>query len=243
MRCPTCKKEFHPQPDHFATYSPHEKALKKSKKASHGALDSIQDTLSNMMVSRCRFSIQECPACKEIIVIREAGRGLVSDKSQILTTSTEIIYPQNKSIKINQEVPDDYRDDFLEAHAASDYSAKASAALSRRLLQKIFREKLGIKKRDLSQEIEEFVSNAHAPSYLTDAVDAIRQIGNFAAHPIKYENSGEIVEVESGEAEWLLEVLESLFDFVFVQPTKLAQRRITLNQKLKALGKPELKGS
>ena len=78
----------------------------------------------------------------------------------------------------------------------------------------------------MSQEIEEFVSNAHAPSYLTDAVDAIRQIGNFAAHPIKYENSSEIVEVESGEAEWLLEVLESLFDFVFLKLDRLLKIRL-----------------
>jgi hypothetical protein len=33
-------------------------------------------------------------------------------------------------------------------------------------------------------------------------LDAIRTIGNFAAHPIKSTSSGEIVDVEPGEAEW-----------------------------------------
>ena len=106
----------------------------------------------------------------------------------------------------------------------------------------MLREVLGIKKRDLSQEIDEFIATAQAPSYLVDAVDAIRHIGNFAAHPIKYANTGEIVEVEDGEAEWLLEVLDALFDFAFIQPIKLAKRRETLNEKLKEANKPSLKG-
>jgi hypothetical protein len=48
------------------------------------------------------------------------------------------------------------------------------------------------------------------------------------------------VEVEAGEAEWNLDVLESLFDFYFVEPTKAAIRRAELNRKLKEAGKPEL---
>jgi len=49
--------------------------------------------------------------------------------------------------------------------------------------------------------------------------------------------------VEPGEAEWILEVVGSLFDFVFVQPAKLEQRRASLNQKLQDMGKPVLKGA
>jgi hypothetical protein len=76
---------------------------------------------------------------------------------------------------------------------------------------------------------------------LTEAVDAVRQVGNFAAHAIKDQHTGEIVPVEPGEAEWLLDVLESLFDYVFVQPVRLAKRKETLNHKLAAAGKPALK--
>ena len=43
------------------------------------------------------------------------------------------------------------------------------------------------------------------------------------------------------EAEWLLETLEALYDYCFVQPVRLAQRRELLNAKLGALGKPPLK--
>ena len=70
---------------------------------------------------------------------------------------------------------------------------------------------------------------------------AIRNIGNFGAHPVKDANTGEIVDVEPGEAEWLLDVLESLFDSAFVQPKRLEEREQKLNDKLQQIGKPPMK--
>ncbi|MCH7557665.1 MAG: DUF4145 domain-containing protein [Planctomycetes bacterium] len=90
-------------------------------------------------------------------------------------------------------------------------------------------------------EIEEFVKRSEIPSHLTKSVDAIRNIGNFAAHPLKDINTGEIVDVEPGEAEWLIEVLFALLDFTFVQPKLLKDRKKKLNEKLKRLGKPTMK--
>ena len=95
---------------------------------------------------------------------------------------------------------------------------------------------------NLANEIVQFLELKDVPSYLAEAVDAIRNIGNFAAHPLKDTHTGEIVEVEPGEAEWLLDVLESLFDFAFVQPKRLEQKKKNLNQKLKSSGKPPMKG-
>jgi hypothetical protein len=120
-------------------------------------------------------------------------------------------------------------------------SPKASAALSRRILQNIIREDFNIERRDLAKEIDSFIALPGIPSYLADAVDAVRNIGNFAAHPLKDTNTGEVVDVEPGEAEWLIEVLDALFDFKFVQPRRLAERKQKLNEKLKGLGKPEMK--
>ena len=78
------------------------------------------------------------------------------------------------------------------------------------------------------------------PSYIAEDLHAVRTIGNFAAHPIKSTSTGEIVDVEPGEAEWNIEVLESLFDFYFVQPALSTMRKAGLNQKLKEAGKPLL---
>ena len=76
---------------------------------------------------------------------------------------------------------------------------------------------------------------------MAESLDAVRNIGNFAAHPMKSKSTGEIVEVEAGEAEWNLDTLEGLFDFYFVQPQILQKKKEELNKKLKNVGKPEIK--
>jgi hypothetical protein len=138
-------------------------------------------------------------------------------------------------------VPETYRRDYGEAVSVLPYSAKASAAISRRLLQHILREHFNIRAPSLAAEIEAFSQLNDIPSYIASAVDAVRVVGNLAAHPLKDQNTGEVMEVEPGEADWLLDVIESVCDFAFVQPKRLEERRQSLNQKLISLGKPELK--
>lgn len=138
------------------------------------------------------------------------------------------------------EVPDAYRRDFVEACVVLPYSAKASAALSRRCLQAILREKARTTKKDLFDQIEEVVATGTLPSHISEDLHAVRSIGNIAAHSMKSTKTGEIVDVEPGEAEWNLDVLESLFDFYFVQPALSAKRKADLNKKLKEAGKSEI---
>lgn len=120
-------------------------------------------------------------------------------------------------------------------------SPKASAALSRRALQRLLREHLRIRRGSLQEEIEQFAHQPDVPSYISQAVDAVRNVGNLAAHPLKDKHTGEIVDVEPGEAEWLLEVLEQLYDHYFVKPKVLEERKRALNDKLRALGKQPMK--
>jgi hypothetical protein len=179
-----------------------------------------------------------CPECKESILYLQAYR----PGNQRLWVHTEfMVYPSHASSRpLPAEVPDPYRSDFYEAEAVLPISAKASAALSRRNLQSIIRNKVGIKGRDLNEEIQTLIDSATVPSHISESLHAVRVIGNFAAHPIKSTSSGEIVEVEEGEADWNLDVLESLFDFYFVQPAITAKRKADLNKKLKEAGKPLL---
>jgi hypothetical protein len=139
--------------------------------------------------------------------------------------------------KAPQEVEEVFAKDYNEACLILSFSA----ALSRRCLQNILREKAGVKHADLSKEIQEIIDSRKLPSHLSESIDAIRNIGNFAAHPIKSKSTGEVVEVEPGEADWLLDVLESLFDFYFVQPEISRKKKEALNQKLQDAGKPIMK--
>ena len=78
---------------------------------------------------------------------------------------------------------------------------------------------------------------------ISKQLDAVRQIGNFSAHPIKSQNTGEIVNVETGEAKWCLDILQSLFEFCYVQPKIAEEKMEELNKKLAECGKPLLKDS
>jgi hypothetical protein len=138
-------------------------------------------------------------------------------------------------------VPEEFAADYREACLTLSDSPKASAALSRRCLQHILRETAKVKPSNLADEIQMVIDSKTLPSHLVESLDAIRNIGNFAAHPIKSKSSGEVLDVEPGEGEWNLDVLESLFDFYFVQPAELKKKRDALNAKLKEAGKPELK--
>ena len=156
--------------------------------------------------------------------------------------SRVIIRPKSISrTPIPTVVPDPIKEDYLEACLVLYDSPKASAALSRRCLQQLLILSAGVKKRDLFDQIQEVLDSKKLPPLLAQSIDAIRSIGNFAAHPSKNTSTGEIVPVEPNEAEWNLEVLEMLFDHYYVQPD-LAQKKIDkLNIKLGTMGKPPIR--
>jgi hypothetical protein len=188
----------------------------------------------------------DCPACKrmnlylvnaELNITSPGGRYVVSNRF-----STVPIRPKGSNRPpCPPEVPDPLVEDYAEACLVLPDSPKASAALSRRCLQNLLREAAKVKPTNLANEIQQVIDSGNLPSHLVKVVDAVRQIGNFAAHPIKSQRTSEIVPVEPAEAEWNLDVLEALFDFYYVQPTVIAKKRAALNAKLKDAGKKPVK--
>lgn len=176
----------------------------------------------------------KCPSCDHLVFSLDLARAGAK------SFEVRLVHPKTTSrAPLSPQVPEPVANDYRESCLVLADSPKASAALSRRCLQNILREHFVVKHGNLSDEIDEVLPKL--PSHLADAVDAIRTIGNFAAHPMKSTNSGEIMDVEPGEAEWSLDVLEGLFDFCFVQPALLAERRGALNEKLADAGRPPLK--
>lgn len=177
-----------------------------------------------------------CPDCyKQIMWLNEIAQDDETQYRDIVATT--LLFPKYPVKNVPPEIPEKFTVDFREAHDTLPLSPKASAALSRRCLQNLIREQEGIVEKSLFTEVEKLLKTNKLPRYLASDLDAIRQIGNFAAHPIKDTNTGQIVDVEPGEAEWTLEVLEELLLFYFVEEPKSSARRNALNQKLKDAGK------
>ncbi|MBN1537816.1 MAG: DUF4145 domain-containing protein [Anaerolineales bacterium] len=181
----------------------------------------------------------QCPSCLKFIVsiseIESDDKGYINE-----SLIEKIIWPITSSRDpAPPDVPSHISQDYMEAALVLPISPKASAALSRRCLQSVLREEGKTKAKDLAEQIQEAVPTL--PSRIAENLDAIRAIGNFAAHPIKSQVTGNIVEVEVGEAEWNLDVLDALFDHYYVRPVLEQKKRDALNVKLIDAGKPPIK--
>lgn len=114
-------------------------------------------------------------------------------------------------------VPKALVEDYTEACLIRDLSPKASATLIRRCLQGMIRDFAKISKSRLIDEIKALrkaVDDGEADRAISsesvDAIDAVRDVGNIGAHMERDIN--EIIEVDPGEAQALIELVEMLFD-------------------------------
>jgi uncharacterized protein DUF4145 len=186
---------------------------------------------------------ETCPRCRRFNIRLVDGYQSPTDASKMIQAhGTRIIHPKDGLSRkaAAPEVPKGLAEDYAEACLVLADSAKASAALSRRCLQTLLREHAKVKPQNLNKEIDEVLASKTLPPHLAEDIHAIRAIGNFAAHPTKDTATGEIVDVEPGEAEWLLDLLVGLFGFYFVEPAEAKKRRDALNAKLTAAGKPTI---
>ena len=139
--------------------------------------------------------------------------------------------------KAASEVPTELANDYNEAYLILELSPQAAAALARRCLQGVLRER-GHNQTNLVQQIQAVLPSL--PPHIAQVLDAVRHVGNFAAHPMKDTATGQILPVEIHEAETILEVLAQLFDLYYVQTAKNRDFITNLNAKLTAAGKPTM---
>ena len=109
-------------------------------------------------------------------------------------------------VPLSAEVPFSVREDYEEACTIKDLSPKAAATLCRRALQGVVRDFWKVSDRTLHQELKQIEPRCDAE--LFKALMAIKSIGNIGAHPEVDINL--IIDVEEGEVDALIEVLQIL---------------------------------
>ena len=117
-----------------------------------------------------------------------------------------LIYPTTLAKHFPKYIPEQIRKDYEEAYSIVSLSPKASATLSRRCLQGIIHDFWNIKEKNLNAEITSL--KPLISPLLWKAIDGIRTIGNIGAHMESDINV--IVDIEPGEAEKLLKLIEHL---------------------------------
>lgn len=162
-----------------------------------------------------------CPECNKLIIGLQHGSVFRNGSEIVGIDSDEIIYPRYRDGEmLSDAIPEKYTRLFRESEQVNYISPRASATLSRYLLQMILHEEFGIKKRNLEEEITELEAKSDVPSSLIAMLQVMRKVANFGAHPKKSTNSNEIVEIEKGESDIMLELLTELFDYQFVKPKR-----------------------
>jgi len=220
MKCPHCLVEFRPEP--------HSAFVASDREGDWGV----------------EWILCPSESCQRLIVYLTRGTvGGHPAKRQVYNVNAKVLVRPRGASRTPPapEVPKPFADEYREACLVLVDSPKSSAALARRCLQRLLREIAKVKPGDLADEIQEVLDRKNLPAHLADQIDGVRNVGNFSAHPIKSKSTGEIFEVEPGEAEWNLDTLEGLFDFHFVLPARIKERREALDKKLKDAGKPPMK--
>jgi Domain of unknown function (DUF4145) len=198
---------------------------------------------TGMTGTNWRIQYMICPACNKSIL--RFGKAEVGQNYITGPSVWEQFYPSGSSRPpVPTVVPKDISADYSEAARVLNLSPKASAALSRRCLQSVLRD-AGYTQKDLSKQIDAAITETDArkalPSGVHLIVDAIRNFGNFAAHKITDQTTLQLIDVEPAEAEYCLDVLDSVFDHYYVKPAQAKAIKAALDAKLVAAKKPPSK--
>ncbi|MBD3630499.1 DUF4145 domain-containing protein [Cyclobacterium sp.] len=94
----------------------------------------------------------------------------------------KMVFPENSSAPLpNDDLPEEIKNDYLEAREILNQSPRGSAALLRLVIQKICK-LLGEKGEHINTDISNLVKNG-LPQEIQQSLDYVRVIGNNAVHP------------------------------------------------------------
>lgn len=116
------------------------------------------------------------------------------------------LLPESEAKVLPEYVPSVIKEDYYEACRIRDLSPKASATLSRRVLQGMIRDFWGISMSKLKYEVDALEEKVDSLTW--EAIDSVRKVGNIGAHMEKDINI--IIEVEPDEAQLLIGLVEQL---------------------------------
>lgn len=192
-RCPFCAQ--------FTTVT-------KSERFTQVVLSRVKTKLGRKAL-KVEFTACSNPDCTELCIEAElSGYDRRSDGEIDLhfPDNSWKLRPQGTVRQFPDYVPTAILADYREACLILELSPKASATLSRRCLQGMIRHVWGVRPGRLVDEIQAIRKDVDNASW--QAIDAVRQLGNVGAHMEK--DIDVIVDVDPGEAELLVQLVETL---------------------------------
>jgi hypothetical protein len=163
-----------------------------------------------------------CPTCDRLIIA--------------LCTKEGCTYPawpaSSTRARLSSDVPADFAADYHVASQILFYSPEASAAISRRSLHRFLAGQVHAGHGGLADQIRQAAISSSLPAYLKQALQKLSQVAKLEPDSAKSLRPDIMTAVEPGEPEWLLDVLQSLFDHFFVLPARMQRKQDALEEKL-----------
>ena len=88
----------------------------------------------------------------------------------------------------------------------------------------------------MAQQIDQANRMAEIPQYVKQALRALAQVARLDEDQAKSARPEALAPVRRGEADWVLDVLEMLFDLYFVQPAAMERKRALLEERSGLVG-------
>jgi hypothetical protein len=170
-----------------------------------------------------------CPSCHRLIVSLHTKEG-----------ATYPAWPASLARpRLSEDVPAEYATEYHAAAQILSYSPEASAAIARRLLHRFLAEHAQAGSGGLAEQIRQTAGSPELPLYLEEALQTFARVAKLESESGKSRRPEALAPVEPGEAEWLLDVLQPLFELYFVQPARLRRKQSALEEKIGPLRAPE----
>ena len=153
------------------------------------------------------FEIYQCDNCEELILL--------------IYSDTEIHQYPTRIPKLDESIPKQVADDYIEAIRCFDVGAKkASVVMCRRALQNSVIER-GAKKDKLLNQIDELFGNQIITKDIRNWAHEIRLTGNIGAHP----DEDGLNDVNHEDADELIKFMEEYLNYVYIMPAMVAKKR------------------
>jgi hypothetical protein len=177
-----------------------------------------------------QVSNTRCQVCERLIVNLCTKEGCTYPAWPVASTRA----------RLSEDVPPQYAADYHTAAQIIFFSEEASAALSRRSLHRFLAEMVHAGHGGLADQIRQATLAPDLPLYLKQALRKFTDLAELEPASAKSQHPEAISSVQPGEAEWLLDLLQSLFDLYFVEPARMQRKQDALEKSIAAPEQPAL---
>lgn len=199
---------------------------------------------TTVIAGRCTICNKVAIAVQRISRFCPPGTNSFGVEPGVTQYSTVLLYPKSM---LPDRAPNglnaEAKQDYDEARAVMGVSPQAAATLARRCLQYVLTTELEIPNetakgsfRPLIQIIDDARKSDRLSTRVKDALQDIREIGNIGAHP-EIDLANTLIRVSEDEALYTIEVLEWLFDELYVHSERSQQMKQRIEEIKKKTGR------